>query len=424
MILRRATVLLVSSAIAFVAWGCQTENPNYCPTHPEDLTCPGHDAGKQCTDNTQCLAPTAVCDKDITKICVQCTPTEAGACTGTKPTCTDNMCHACTAHNQCSSDACLPDGSCGDDTNTAYVDPQGPNNTMCTKQMPCVKVSAALATRRPFVKFTGTTNEQIAINNQDVTFLADPGAILTATTNGILLKIDGTSRVAVYDLTISGALGMNNPGISLQPGTAANVSLVRAKVTNNAGVGILVNDGSLSVSQSAISGNQAGGILISNATTFDIENNFIMNNGKATDPMSSPQGGVAIVPNIAGAKLTFNTIAFNKDNGALYRGGVTCLGIDVAAQGNIVYGNTEGQTTGPATQSAGGCKFGNSLSLASSPGDLGFKNPTLPDMDLHLTATSPATVVNAGGPCTGVDFDGDMRPIGSACDLGADEYHP
>jgi hypothetical protein len=32
-------------------------------------------------------------------------------------------------------------------------------------------------------------------------------------------------------------------------------------------------------------------------------------------------------------------------------------------------------------------------------------------------------VVGAGGACTGNDFDGDMRPIDGACDLGADELH-
>ena len=231
----------------------------------------------------------------------------------------------------------------------------------------------------------------------------------------------------------------------MQPGNSGTLELHRVIISNNAGVGVSVGDGTLSISQSTIDGNMSGGVAVSNgivsisqstissnrgggisvmaATMFDIENNFIIGNGQATDPGSSAIGGIVIVPNIGGAKLTFNTIAFNNNNISLYQSGVTCAGADVVAQGNIVYGNTRGTATTTAVQLGGACLFGNSLALGSVSGDLGFKSPT-PPLDLHLTAMSPATIVNAGGACTGVDFDGDSRPVGSACDLGADEYRP
>ena len=43
--------------------------------------------------------------------------------------------------------------------------------------------------------------------------------------------------------------------------------------------------------------------------------------------------------------------------------------------------------------------------------------------NLHL-ASSVASVVNAGTTISGltIDIDGDLRPIGAAYDLGADEY--
>src|SRR5262249_50414427 len=123
-------------------------------------------------------------------------------------------------------------------------------------------------------------------------------------------------------------------------------------------------------------------------------------------------------------RFAYNTVAYNKNASSGDRGGVTCLGANVAAQGNLIYKNSEGRMTSDATQSGGTCVFGNSLSLGSVAGNLGFKSPETAPVDFHFTAMTPSSVVDAGGNCTGVDFDGDTRPIGTACDLGADEYNP
>ena len=47
-----------------------------------------------------------------------------------------------------------------------------------------------------------------------------------------------------------------------------------------------------------------------------------------------------------------------------------------------------------------------------------------PGGDLHLDATSPAIDAGtcAGAPAT--DFEGDPRPSGRGCDIGADEFVP
>jgi hypothetical protein len=96
---------------------------------------------------------------------------------------------------------------------------------------------------------------------------------------------------------------------------------------------------------------------------------------------------------------------------------------NLVAPGNIVTSNNEGLTF-PA-QIKGACSFGNSFTAPGSEvNDLKFKSITTNPPDLHLTAASPATVLDAGGACTGVDVDGDARPQGAACDLGADEVKP
>lgn len=465
-------------------------NPTYCAAHPTDPDC--HtlvpDAGG-CMSSAQCSSPTPACALDTmtcvqctaadhgacmgstpvcatdTMSCVQCTATEHDACTGTTPVCgSDTACRKCSAHSECSSSACLPDGSCGDDTNVAYVDPAG-MGTMCTKAAPCKKASDAVKTNRPFIKMQGTTNDQVSVSTS-VTFLADPGAKLTDTMNGILLKIDGSSQVAIYDLEIGGASGMNTPGIFVQPSSTATVTLVRAKLADNTGAGISVNSGTVNISQSTISGNTGQGISMTNgivtvdqatvstntgggistsggmltvsrstiasnngggiltsATAFTIRNNFIHHNGNTT---TAAAGGVGTAGIIDPSVLEFNTIVSNlADSESLSVGGVLCDHTGFVAPNNLIFRNTGGATGN--VQTLGSCSPGNSfVSAGTGPVDNTpmFVHPNSPPYDYHLTTASPSTIVDAAGSCTGTDFDGDTRPVGAACDLGADERKP
>lgn len=448
MLVRYAWFVALGAAIVAAA-GCSSIlgdklNPAYCAAHPTDSDCHKAfpDAGG-CTSSAQCTLPTAVCATDK-MTCVQCTTAEHDACTGTMPVCgVDDTCRKCSAHTDCSSNACLPDGSCGDDTSVAYVDPAGMSTT-CTKASPCKKVSDALKTNRPFIKFQGTTNEKVVLNGPNVTFLADPGAKLTDTMNGILLQIDGSSQVAIYDLEIGGASGANTPGISVQPGSTATVTLTRAKLAGNTGPGIAVSSGMVTISQSTISGNTGPGIsasggtltvsrstvasnngggILTSATAFTIKNNFIYRNGNTTMANSGGVGAVGIVdPSV----LEFNTIVDNLASGdTLSVGGVLCDRTGFAAPNNLIFRNTGG--TAGNVQTLGICSFGNSfISAGSGPVDNTpmFAHPNSTPFDYHLTAASPSTIVDTAGACTGVDFDGDTRPIGAACDLGADERKP
>jgi hypothetical protein len=407
----------------------------------------------------------AVCAIDK-MACVQCTTAEHDACTGTTPVCDlDDACRKCSAHTECPSNACLPDGSCGDDTSVAYVDPAGVGTT-CTKASPCKKVSDALKTSRTFIKLQGTTNEKVVLNGTNVTFLADPGAKLTDTTNGILLQIDGSSQVAIYDLEVGGASGANTPGISVQPGSTATLMLSRAKLASNTGPGISVNSGTVTIDQLTISGNAGPGVSANNgtvtiaqstissntgpgivasggtltisrstvssnsgggistaATAFTIRNNFIYRNGNTTTANS---GGVGTVGIVAGSVLEFNTIVDNLASGdSLSVGGVLCDRTGFVAPNNLIFRNAGGAAGN--VQTLGICGFGNSfISAGTGPVDNTpmFAHPNSTPFDYHLTPASPSTIVDAAGSCTGVDFDGDARPVGGACDLGADERKP
>ncbi len=467
--------ILLGLGVLSVASGCDALlggelNPEYCKAHPSDAQCKakfpdaGADGAKACLASTEC-AP-LVCDVDGTKTCVQCTSAEPAACTGTTPACVNTQCMACTSHTQCATNACLPDGSCADEARVAYVDPSGTDNASCTRSTPCTKVAKALATNRAYVKLSGTTNEQVSLNNRNVTFLAAPGAKLSDTSNGILLRVDGSSQVEIYDLEIGGASGAGNPGISLQPGNTATLKLVRSKVSGNAGAGISAFGGTLTVSQSTVSMNQAAGISASGgmltvsqstvsmnqaagisaaggaltvsqstvSTNNDtgvtmsapgvvvVTNNFIQHNGNT---ITASAGGLLLKP-MGASKVEFNTVIDNQASlGSLSAGGISCDVPGFVSPHNIVFRNTGG--TAGTVQTIGTCTYQDSYNMpavSASDNTPQFKSPNAQPFDYHLTSGSPASIVGAAGACTGVDFDGEARPQGGACDLGADELKP
>lgn len=457
--MHRATIAAALAGLAGA--GCFHDNANYCEDAPFHNCRNLIDAGPQaCTGDPECSSP-QVCDVAGTMTCVECTPAKHEACMGATPACIHDRCQPCTEHAQCgdTSNVCLPDGTCAQATEVAYVDPEGTDNMTCSQRMPCTKVSSALATGRPYVKFHGTTDEAVSISGgRVVTFLADPGARLTrGTGNGAIVTVqDNGTSLSVYDLAISDA--PNQPGgigcvIPTAGGTPA-LSLTRAKLTNNPGGGISAGGGMLTVSQSTVSGNAGGGISASGGTVaisrstisgnagggisvtgtgtaFDLENNFILFNGTATEPGATQNGGVVITSNTTGSKLERNTIAYNASSGLSFRGGLSCNAPLVSARLNLLFHNTESDATGgtkndATTQKndAGSCQYGNTLAVSTDAGNLGFKSPTRAPFDFHLTSASPPMVVDAGGACAGVDVDGQPRPGGAACDLGADEYHP
>ncbi len=426
-------------------------NPLFCEDHPGHNCLNPIDASSdgrvRCMTNDQCAVPAAVCDTAGSMTCVQCTTSQSAACVGTTPVCaTDNTCQACTAHAQCTaSNVCLPDGSCAADKDVAYVSSTG-TGTACTKAAPCKKVMDAINAGLPYVKIQGTApiNDQVSLN-RDLTILADPGAVLTDTSNGILLKIDGTSHVAIYDLEISGASGMNNQGISLQPGNQATVSLVRVKVNNNQGGGVAMSAGSLTVAQSTFSGNQGpgisatGGSLVVTQSTFSgnqnggisdmggmfqVVGNVFYNNGGNT----SLVGGIAIglTGNASGNRLDFNTFYLNTSQDSI-GSAVQCIADSFTAKNNIMSTN---RTRTGMEQVGGTCSYAYSIVRPGTlPGGVGNKatDPLFVDPatgDLHIQATSPARgAADPNADLTGIashDIDGTARH--APADMGAYQF--
>lgn len=416
-----------------IAAGCMKQSATYCALHGADdpENCPPGDAVATCMSNDDCSAmPGKLVCNTGTGTCVECNTAalETSACSGAKPVCgADDLCRGCSSHAECPSGACLPGGSCAMAADVAYVEgtPTPGTGTECTQAAPCDMVAKALALipTRSYIKISGRVVEAVRIQDRRVTLLAAPGAQITSTVpDGNVLEVNGTSDVAVYDLQIGDGTARTY-GVELNAAPTASLLLQRVRIADNFHGAVFATGGRLSVLMSTICDNTKGGISVgANAGKFDIRNNFIYANGTGTGTNSTLHGGVLILNNV-GSTLEFNTVAFNQSTGTQNHAGIACYGLTNSANGNLVYGNRDGNL-GPdtATQTDGDCQLGTSVALGA--GDLGFKNPNPSTPDFHLTDASPITVRDAGGLCTPsnpLDIDGEARKPGVACDVGADE---
>lgn len=421
-------VLSGCSALDLI-WGKKVK-AIYCNDHPSDSDCKSAfpDGGDdKCMSNASCMAPTSVCDVTGSMMCVECiAPMDTSACAGTTPVCAaDHTCKPCGKHSDCPlSNACLPDGSCALATDVAYVQ-GGASGTMCTLMAPCGTLDAGIKANRSYVKIaSGTVSDAngTIIDGKAVTILSEAGAQLTRTVPGVILTVqnDGAD-VRIYDLEITNGTGVNNPAISIPSGGAPKLTLARVAIDGNQGLGISSSAALLTISQSTISSNQGGGIQMNADAVVRVTNNFIHHNG---NDVTASFGALLLRP-MTGSRVDFNTIVDNKANlGTASAGGIFCDVPGFVADNNIIFRNTGGQTT--MQQTFGSCSYGRSFVVAAPAADNTpqFAHPNTLPFDYHLTSQTPTTIRDAAGMCSDIDFDGDERPIGPACDLGADEYRP
>jgi hypothetical protein len=389
--------------------GClKQHNPYYCPGLNADNNCTESDAGGPvCSDSAQCRGMTPICDL-------------AG----------DKHCRGCRAHQECSdSQTCLPNGSCAEAKDVAYVrNPGGTDNLMCGPGSPCATIGTALALGRPYLKLDGMLDEAVEIG-RDLTVLAEPGTTVTRTSNLLpgphnIVTITGTSNVKIFDLAINGSPG-TDAGLVLPMGSNPLVTVSHVSMSGNDGKGGAINaeSGTINLYRSTISGNMGGGISIVMAQ-FDIENNFITTNGNA----QSTYGGIFLnIKQAAGTHiLSFNTIAANtaKLDAAA---GAECTLVDpmLMFSNNIIYKNVSSgdPVVGPH------CLWSYSdIQLSTGVID-GVGNLNVDPMfvnagggNFHLQDRSPVIDVADPNSTLDVDIDGDFRPQNGRRDIGADEH--
>ena len=302
--------------------GCSffsSQSSNYCEGAPNnncmdlvDAAIDGPPTGCVATPSI-CTGATAVCNP-AADVCVECLPGSAAACTGAEPVCGgDNTCRSCTAHSECASAVCLPDGSCAAESDVAYVDGTTGAGTTCTQAAPCKTVTLAVAPSvgKPLVKVTGTVREAtIAFAGTTAkTLIGATGAKIEGTTGSQnLIELRDTATLTVRDLTIGGTAG-NKPTacFALIAGTPS-LTVTTGKI-ENCQVGISSSGGAVTVTGATVTSNTGGGISVTGGS-FRLTNNVIADNGSAAIT-GSDFGGVFLSGAGVASELTQNTIVGN-----------------------------------------------------------------------------------------------------------------
>lgn len=408
---------------------CSKPNPYYCEGNPDNncLIDADVNAPQSCQTAADCTNSAKPICEPGQNVCVACADGMLGACGGLTPVCSSNTCSACTAHGQCDSEACLPDGSCAAATQVAYVSSTG-SGDLCSKEHPCALLKDAIAKNLPYVKVAanGAANDSstVVIDGKAVTILADPGAKLDRNGDGVVLEVRSAGAdVRIYNLEITGASAVSGAhGIRVDPnGGLPKLTLSQVKIAANQGVGLYSLGGSIAVSQSTFASNAGGGVYIADGTFRLSGNVFFSNGGDA-----STVGGAYIqTTQNAANRLDFNSFSKNKTQDGLGTA-IHCVAGVFTARNNIMSGNG---TLTNMEQVGGTCTHAYSIArpgtvpvgAGNTAADPLFVNTTTGD--LHIQATSPA--IGAADPSS--DFsdvaarDLDDQPRQSPADIGADE---
>lgn len=266
----------------------------------------------------------------------------------------------------------------------------------------------------------------IFFDNSDVTF--QDGVIesnSSRTGGGIVLR---SSAATINDNDI-----LKNSASSVGGGLeiiGSNVNLVNNRIysnTANVGGGLQVGSSSgASFTNNVIRYNQAffngGGIDFATSGAALVRNNVIADN------QASSKGSGALVTN-SSPRFEHNTFARNTggDGTAIHAAGGA--GTNVVMTNTIFVTQTLAITvsTGSTVSVKTGLSFGNTT-FCGGAGSCSFTNlhtgnPVFDTDGYHLRPGSQAI---DNGLTSGVttDIDGDTRPIGSAPDIGADEFDP
>jgi hypothetical protein len=424
--------------------GCGKLNPDYCAVHQQDTDCiaGGYvpvDAAAPCSADTECTAPDKnVCDVSA-HTCVECTPNDHPTCVGDTKVCsTADVCVECVSNADCmESGICLTSSNtCAALDSILHVSPTGSPTSNCSTMAECTLDHAvAIASAAQHViqidDGTYTMTDTITLGFEGLHLVPSQGAAPKVTVpNKTVFNV--TASVEIDELEI---IGTSQTTITCNGSSPLNFSLSQVNVHGSSKDGIDTDNCNLTLDRSRIYANHQSAVN-ANDSTVAIDNTFFYGNGNN----NYSDGAVTFRGNTTG-KMAFNTMAYNQGydqtgydiHGHPYEikhaAALTCgqnLGDGpVDLNGNLfVEDNPEPyeiNTFFGVDACTGNFTTNNMLAAAS---DAMFVSTS----DLHLTAQTPTgsgkVRDDPSSNCadTGQDFDGDTRPLGGACDYGADEF--